>query len=82
MKDAATAAPAGSACILNVDPPGYDEYIQCGCLQCSQDVRDKALELLTQVHKWFMKSAPERYNGCGLWIDVDEFLAEALEDKP
>ena len=33
--------------------------------------RNKALELLKTVHQWFMQKAPEHYNGCGLWIDVD-----------
>ena len=33
--------------------------------------RNEALELLKTVHEWFMQKAPEHYNGCGLWIDVD-----------
>lgn len=37
---------------------------------------EKAIELLKSLHKWFMESAPEQYNGCGLWIDVDAFLAK------
>jgi hypothetical protein len=36
---------------------------------------EKAIELLKSLHNWFMESAPEQYNGCGLWIDVDAFLA-------
>jgi len=33
--------------------------------------RDEVLKLLKTVHEWFMQKAPEHYNGCGLWIDVD-----------
>jgi hypothetical protein len=43
--------------------------------------RDKAMDLLKTVHEWFMKSAPERYNGCGLWIDVDHAIREAEKNK-
>jgi len=34
------------------------------------------LQLLKSVHSWFMEKAPEHYNGCGLWIDVEITLRE------
>lgn len=34
-------------------------------------------DLLRSVHTWFMRQSPEKYNGCGLWIDVHETLAES-----
>lgn len=34
----------------------------------------QATELLRSLHNWFMETAPEHYNGCGLWFDVDDFL--------
>ena len=37
----------------------------------SEKRSDPAMELLKTVHEWFMERAPEHYNGCGLWIDVD-----------
>lgn len=37
----------------------------------------KLLRLLKSVHMWFMEKAPEHYNGCGLWIDVDMTLRES-----
>lgn len=39
------------------------------------------LQLLKSVHLWFMEKAPEHYNGCGLWIDVDIKLRESANDK-
>lgn len=37
----------------------------------------EVLSLLKSVHSWFMEKAPEHYNGCGLWIDVDITLRES-----
>lgn len=37
----------------------------------------EVLQLLKSVHGWFMEAAPEHYNGCGLWIDVDITLRES-----
>lgn len=37
----------------------------------------EVLQLLKTVHSWFMEKAPEHYNGCGLWIDVDITLRES-----
>jgi MoxR-like ATPase len=36
--------------------------------------RKEVTDLLHSVHNWFMQQAPEHYNGCGLWLDVDAFL--------
>lgn len=40
------------------------------------EVRKPLVDLLRSVHTWFMQQAPQHYNGCGLWIDVDETLTE------
>lgn len=37
------------------------------------------LQLLKSVHAWFMEKAPEHYNGCGLWIDVDMTLRNSAK---
>jgi hypothetical protein len=39
------------------------------------EVRKPLVELLRSVHTWFMQQAPQHYNGCGLWIDVDDELS-------
>ena len=41
------------------------------------DEKRELLQLLKSVHSWFMEKAPEHYNGCGLWIDVDITLRES-----
>lgn len=53
------------------------------CRRCDGDDRTishlheenrELLRLLKSVHMWFMEKAPEHYNGCGLWIDIDATL--------
>jgi len=45
--------------------------------------RVKYLEqLLQSLHSWFLKSAPEHYKGCGLYMDIaDELRQEEQEDE-
>ena len=45
------------------------------------DEKRELLQLLKSVHSWFMEKAPEHYNGCGLWIDVDITLRESANEK-
>jgi hypothetical protein len=45
------------------------------------DEKRELLRLLKSVHSWFMAKAPEHYNGCGLWIDVDITLRESANDE-
>lgn len=45
------------------------------------DEKRELLQLLKSVHSWFMEKAPEHYNGCGLWVDVDITLRESANDE-
>lgn len=49
---------------------------QVHALAAERQRREQLVELLRSVHMWFMQQAPQHYNGCGLWIDVDVELSE------
>lgn len=51
---------------------GSDRAISLLC-----EEKHELLRLLKSVHMWFVEKAPEHYNGCGLWIDVDMTLRES-----
>lgn len=42
----------------------------------------EAKDLLRQVHRWFLQQAPEHYKGCGLCLDVHDFLCEPTMEQP
>jgi hypothetical protein len=44
-----------------------------------RDEKRELLNLLQSLHSWFMEKAPEHYNGCGLWIDVDITLRQSSD---
>lgn len=67
-------------CKLRIGPRPK-QHTNGGC-KCLQDVpTKKRLEierklqrqrrLLKALHEWFLDQAPEKYKGCGLWIDVE-----------
>ena len=39
--------------------------------------KERLIGMLGSLHRWMMEKAPQHYNGCGLWIDVDGELADA-----
>lgn len=58
--------------LVSQDRHGYSDE-----LEKAKEFSNEILQLLQSVHLWFMKTAPEKYSGCGLWIDVDTTLREA-----
>lgn len=56
-------------------PVSRADFIAAGMSAEHQRKRaEKAIELLAQVHSWFMEVAPTKYRPCGLWMDVEAFL--------
>ncbi len=75
-------------CIKHINVPQINttEITGAECGVCAFDkgaaaAQQPLVDLLRGVHEWFMKQAPEHYNGCGLWIDVDATLKDFAKVK-
>lgn len=55
--------------------PAYDDVLDLRKkYELAMRKSSEAVELLKSLHDWFLEVSPENYRGCGLWIDVDDFL--------